>query len=103
VRPALRRLGRVKDAELTLSGAVDSPPSRRTWVLCDLARTCGAMDEVDMAGEALEDAFLLATVDGMTARPPRIVGARSILPPGRALRELDDVIQGGWTNLPGHC
>lgn len=92
VGPALRKLGRLEDAELTLSGALDSPPSRRTWVLCDLARTYGAMSEMDMAGEALEEAFLLAKAHGMNARLPRIIAARSVLPPGRALRELDDVL-----------
>lgn len=94
VGSALRKLGRLKDAELALSGALDSPPSRKTWVLCDLARTYVAMGDVDMGGEALEEAFLVTRADGMEARLPRIIAARSIFPPGRALRELDDVLHG---------
>jgi hypothetical protein len=98
---ALGRLGRLKDAVLALSGALDSPPSRRTWVLCDLARTYVAMGDVDMGAEALEEAFLLATADGLTARLPRVIAARSLLPAGRALRELDDVLGSAWVDDPG--
>jgi hypothetical protein len=101
VGSALRKLGRLTGAEPALSGALDGPPSRTTWVLCDLARVHAAMGDVDMGGQALEEAFLLTTADGMRARLPRIVAARSVLPPGRALRELDDVLRSARDERPG--
>jgi hypothetical protein len=94
VGTALRKLGRLVDAELALSGALDTPPVRRVWILCDLARTYVASGEPDMAAEALEEAFLLTRAGGIEARLPRILAVRSLLPPGRAKRELVEVMHG---------
>jgi hypothetical protein len=76
---------------MELSGALDTPPIRAppssaTWRI--------ALGDVDTAAEALEEAFLLAHADGMESRLPRIVAAKSLLPPGRAARELDEVMHG---------
>jgi tetratricopeptide (TPR) repeat protein len=91
---ALRKLGCLREAEMELSGALDTAPIRRTAVLCDLAHTYVAVGDADTAAEALEEAFLLARADGMESRLPRIVAAKSLLPPGRAARELDEVMHG---------
>jgi tetratricopeptide (TPR) repeat protein len=90
---ALRKLGWLQEAEMELSGALDTPPIRRTAVLCDLAHTYVAVGDADTAAEALEEAFVLARADGMESRLPRIVTAKSLLPPGRATRQLDEVMR----------
>jgi hypothetical protein len=88
------RLGHLVDAELSLSRAVDTPPPRRVWVLCSLAHTHLGSGEVDAAAGALEEAFLLTRAHGIPARLPRILAVRSLLPPGRAARQLDELMRG---------
>jgi hypothetical protein len=72
----------------------DAVTGGRVIVLCDLARLRAASREADAAAEALEDAYLLTRAHDIQARLPRILAARSTLPPGRATRGLDDLLHG---------
>jgi hypothetical protein len=87
------RLGHLVDAEQSLSRALDTPPPRHVWVLCSLAHTLAAFGDADTAAGALEEAFLLTRAHGMKARLPRILAVRSLLPPGRAAQQLDELMR----------
>jgi tetratricopeptide (TPR) repeat protein len=92
--PPLRRLGRLADAERALARALDTAPVRRVCVLCDLARTHVAAGDADGAAEALEEAFLLTRAERIEGRRAHIASVRSVLPPGRATEQLDEVMRG---------
>lgn len=91
---AQRKIGRLVDAELALNGALVTPPVRRIWVLCDLARMHLESGDADAAAATLEEAFLLTRSNGIEGRLRRILGVRSLLPPGRAKRALTEVMHG---------
>lgn len=90
----LRVMGRPAEAERSLWGALDQPPVRRVLVLCEIAQAHLDLDEVDGAAQDLEEAFLLTRAHGIKGRLQYILAAKTLLPPGRAARELDEVMRG---------
>lgn len=89
----LRKVGRPAEAERSLTKALDQPPVRRVWVLCEAAQAHLALDDVDAAAQDLEEAFLLTHAYSIKGRLPRILAVRALLPPGRAAQELDEVMR----------
>ena len=94
VGPLLRKLGLPALADHTLSGALDTAPVRRVWVLCGLARTWVATGDEDGAVEALREALRLTRAHGIDGRMGYITGARSILRPSRAVDALNELMRG---------
>jgi tetratricopeptide (TPR) repeat protein len=92
VGSTLRKLRRPVEAERSLSRALDQRPYRRIWVHCEVAQVHLALNDADAAAGSLEEAFLLTRAQGMSGRLPRILAVRAMLPPGRAARELDEVM-----------
>ena len=88
----LRTVGRAAEAERSLCRALDQPPVRRVWDLCELAQTRLALGDADAAARHLGEAFLLTRAHSVTGRLPRILAVRALLPLGRAARELDEVM-----------
>jgi hypothetical protein len=92
----LRRLGRVGEADREAAAALLGSPYQTTFVLCDLARLRAATGDLDAAAAHLEEAYLLARDQRLTARVPRILAVRRDLPSDATpVRRLDDVLRRG--------
>jgi tetratricopeptide (TPR) repeat protein len=91
----LRRLGLHQEAIASSTRGLAGPPSWRTPVMVDIARSHAALGDVDAAAAKLEDAFLTNVSAGLVGQPQgRVRAARALLHDTAAVRQLDVVMRG---------